>query len=129
MTEYPWSWGVGQSEKRGMVPLQSTGVVICLWSPRYSCRQAWFSATCHTVLPLLLKNKVKFIPRFLLLWPQICNFSFLRPHLLFLPISYPVIGYLEIVQSCIGGGLDLTLESIYLQRAWSNTRKGFLERW
>ncbi|KAK4810710.1 LOW QUALITY PROTEIN: hypothetical protein QYF61_007684, partial [Mycteria americana] len=40
---------------------------------------------------------------------------------------YPVIGHMGMVQSCIRGGSDLTLESISLPSGWSNTGIGFLE--
>ena len=42
---------------------------------------------------------------------------------------YPVIGHVEMAQSCVRGGSDLTLGSISLPRGWSKTGTGFLERW
>jgi len=41
----------------------------------------------------------------------------------------PVTGHVGMVQSCARGGWDWTLGSASLQREWSNTGTGFLERW
>lgn len=42
---------------------------------------------------------------------------------------YLVTGHVGMVQSCAKGDSDLTLGNTSIQRGWSNTGVGFLERW
>ena len=41
----------------------------------------------------------------------------------------PGTGCLGTAQNCVRGGSDLALGNISLQRGWSSTGTGFLERW